>query len=348
MVQLSKSDHARLDELTAELAVLEVGGPSVVRGVLGEVRAFAELESMVCMCPAERTTGWAIERFDCDNFANDTKFRQLSIAFLERAPRRFGWFDAICPEPEQRNVLLDLSVLVSRRELEQSPVFTEVFVPLHLQDTHQIRALICDGASLLAWFGAFHPVPADARQQEILIAMIPAFRRRLSIERRLASASMMTAALETALDHLGAPAFIVNGAGRVFEMNQSGKALLDTRRAEVSVALQDAIARQPSAMRFEVTQIRERGNEDQWLAILRSRTTDVRIAQAISLAVKRFKLTARQRQVLELLLRGESNTTIAAGLAISERAVEQHVSAMFDRADVDNRSALISLVLLGT
>lgn len=347
MGKLSKADHNRLDELTSELAVLRVGAPSAIRRILPEVRVFAELESMLCMCPVERTTGWAVERFDCDNFTNDTKFRQVATAFLERAPRRFGWFDPIRPEAGQRNVVLDLGILVSRSELESSVAYAEVLVPMRLHKTHQIRALICDGASLLAWFGAFHPAPADTRQQEIMIAMIPAMRRRLVLERRLAATPMMTAALEAALDQLGAPAFVVNAAGRVFEANQPGKALLETRRTEVSAALQAAIAKRPATMSFELTLCREHGTADHWLAILRTRNSDVRVARALSLAVKKLRLTGRQRDVLELLLRGETNTTMATTLGISERAVEQHVSAMLDRGDVENRSALIALVLLG-
>ncbi|MDB4960831.1 MAG: hthA [Myxococcales bacterium] len=347
MVKLSKSDLVKLDELVAELTVVRLGSASSIGTVLTTFRVFAELESMVCMCPVERTSGWAVERFHCDNFPNDTKFRQLSIAFLERAPRRFGWYDAIRPEPEQRNVVLDLESLVSRADLEQSAVYTELLVPLHLQHTHQVRALICEGASLLAWFGTFHPVSVDTRQQELMISMIPAMRRRLSIERRLDTASMQTAALETALDQLGVPAYVIGASGRIFESNQSGKALLQTRRSDVSAALQDALAGRPSSINFELVRFREHGMGDHWLAILRARGSDIRIAQAVSLAVIRFKLTSRQREVLELVLRGEANTTIAAMLAISERAVEQHVSAMFDRAAVDSRSALISLVLLG-
>jgi DNA-binding CsgD family transcriptional regulator len=348
MGRLSKADHARLDELTADLGVLRIGAPSAVRTVLPELRAFAQLESMVCMCPVERTTGWAIERFDCDNFANDTKFRQLSIAFLERAPRRFGYFDPIRPEPGQRNVVIDLEILVPRSELEKTAAFTELMEPLQLDKSHIIRALICDGGSLLAWFGAFHPDRADTRQQEIMIAMIPALRRRLLIERRLAAASLLSGALETALEQLGAPAFVVNTAGRIFEANDLGKALLETRRTEVASSLQNAIAERPSLLSFELTRLRDTGRADHWLAIQRTGTGEAPVARALSLAVTRFKLTVRQRDVLELLLRGDTNTTIAATLRISERAVEQHVSAMLDRTGVDNRSTLISLVLLGT
>lgn len=138
MGKLSKADHSRLDELTAELAVLRIGAPSASRSVLAEVRMFAELESMLCMCPVERTTGWAVERFECDNFTNDTKFRQLTTAFLERAPRRFGWFDPSRPEAGQRNVVLDLGILVSRAELEKSAAYAEVLVPMRLHKTRRI------------------------------------------------------------------------------------------------------------------------------------------------------------------------------------------------------------------
>ncbi|MDB4960830.1 MAG: LuxR family transcriptional regulator [Myxococcales bacterium] len=347
MGKLTKSDHVRLDELGAELNILKLGAPSAIRSVLAEFRVLAELESMLCMSPVERTTGWGLERFECVNFANDTKFRQLSVAFLERAPRRFGWFDPIRPEPAQRNVVLDLDDLVTREELERSPGYAEVLAPLRLQGTHQIRALICDGASLLGWFGAFHPERADERQQELMIAMIPAMRRRLSIERQLDAAAMTAAALETTLEQLGVPAFIVSATGRVFDANQVGKTLLEARRAEVTTALRDALAQRPSQIQFEVTRFRQHGAEDHWLAILRVRAVDVRVVRAISGAVSRFQLTVRQREVLELLLRGETNANIATALAITERAVEQHVSAMLDRAEVDNRSALIALVLLG-
>jgi DNA-binding NarL/FixJ family response regulator len=46
-----------------------------------------------------------------------------------------------------------------------------------------------------------------------------------------------------------------------------------------------------------------------------------------------------------MVVRGMANATIAAELGISERAVEGHVSAIFDRAGVDNRAALVALVM---
>lgn len=346
MGKLSPKHHAAIDGLVAELGVIHVGAPSAIAAVLPALRRLTELDALVCMCPVEKTTGWAVERFDCDNLPNDSRFKQLSISFLDSAPRRFGWFDANRPEPAQRNTVLHLDDLVPRGELEASAAYRQVLVPLRLHTTQQVRALICDGPSLLAWFGAFHSERATPLQVDLLIAMIPALRRRLSIERRLEATHLASAALELMLDQLGAPAFIVTATGRILEANQLGRAMLDARRGEVSVALAAALARHPMPTPVELVRIRERG-ADCWLAVMRPRTPDTRVANAIQRAATRFKLTSRQRQVLELVIRGETNTAIAAMLGISERAIEQHVSAMFDRTGMPSRAGLVSFVLLG-
>lgn len=48
-------------------------------------------------------------------------------------------------------------------------------------------------------------------------------------------------------------------------------------------------------------------------------------------------LTARQREVLWLLAEGKSNKVIARQLDMSENTVRNHVAAILDRLDVDNR-----------
>ena len=46
------------------------------------------------------------------------------------------------------------------------------------------------------------------------------------------------------------------------------------------------------------------------------------------------RLTGRQREVLELMARGWSNGAIARQLMISEKAVVQHTSQIYDRLDL--------------
>jgi DNA-binding NarL/FixJ family response regulator len=63
------------------------------------------------------------------------------------------------------------------------------------------------------------------------------------------------------------------------------------------------------------------------------------------------RLTPRERQVLDLMAEGRSNRAIAARLVVSDRAVEKHVSAIFDKldlppSDADNRRVRAVLTYL--
>lgn len=63
-------------------------------------------------------------------------------------------------------------------------------------------------------------------------------------------------------------------------------------------------------------------------------------------------LTAREREVLELMAQGHSNRSIATRLVVSERAVEKHVAAVFTKFGLratatDNRRVKAVLAYLG-
>jgi DNA-binding NarL/FixJ family response regulator len=63
------------------------------------------------------------------------------------------------------------------------------------------------------------------------------------------------------------------------------------------------------------------------------------------------RLTPREREVLELMAEGRSNRAIAERFVVSERAVEKHVSAIFDKltllpSDADNRRVRAVLTYL--
>ncbi|MFI6151420.1 response regulator [Kitasatospora sp. NPDC051170] len=62
-------------------------------------------------------------------------------------------------------------------------------------------------------------------------------------------------------------------------------------------------------------------------------------------------LTAREREVLELMAQGHSNRSIAGRLTVSERAVEKHVAAVFTKfglpaTEADNRRVKAVLAYL--
>jgi len=56
-------------------------------------------------------------------------------------------------------------------------------------------------------------------------------------------------------------------------------------------------------------------------------------------------LTVRQRQVCELICRGQSNKEIARALQISHRTVEDHRTDVYEKMGVPNSTALVHKIL---
>jgi hypothetical protein len=182
---------------------------------------------------AGRARRWlAIERFHSDNFEDPERLKRTFARFFETAPSRFAWYDAVRPEVEQRNKVIEAHDLMGPGEFESSAVYHQVLVPTGLHRARQPRILLCEGPSLLAWFGAFHPDPVEPRHKQFLALLAPALRERLIIERRLATAPRTSAALEVALDQLGAPAFVVGPRGVILETNEAARAVEPHRRGD--------------------------------------------------------------------------------------------------------------------
>jgi DNA-binding NarL/FixJ family response regulator len=58
------------------------------------------------------------------------------------------------------------------------------------------------------------------------------------------------------------------------------------------------------------------------------------------------RLTAREREVLELMAEGHSNSALAQHLSITERAIEKHLSTIFTKLDLPPSQAHHRRVLL--
>jgi DNA-binding CsgD family transcriptional regulator len=347
MGRAAPRSDARVRALIEELDILRPEEPSALARVLAQLRELWEVEAVVCASPAPTTSGWILDRLIADNLPNPSRYRALATAWLSRSAEPYGFFDPHVPEASQRNVLVDLRARVPAKQLEASRVYRELIEPARLHRHHIYRAVLCDDDLVLAWFGIYHPTPLTLDQRKQISVVLPALRKRLAQERMLSAAPLLSAALEAVLDHIAAPALVVGANGRLFEVNEAGRTLLATRRADLSKAITAALANEEAPIPIDLTPLDSRGAKSHWLAVLRTRTEDSRVADALARAASRLGLTRRQREVLEHVITGESNATIADALRVSERAIEQHLTAIFDRAAVDSRAALVTYVLLG-
>ena len=153
------------------------------------------------------------------------------------------------------------------------------------------------------------------------------------------------AALDTALNALDPPAFIVDVSGQVVSANVNGRTLLDRDRRGLSRSIAQAIAGVATALVWDLIPLQSAREPRGFLAILRAPQQSTVVPDPVGAASSRWQLTARQAQVLRLVARGLTNGIIADTLGISVGTVEFHLSAIFDKAGVDSRARLIVSIL---
>jgi|KBSMisStandDraft_5_1062788.scaffolds.fasta_scaffold122030_3 DNA-binding CsgD family transcriptional regulator len=152
--------------------------------------------------------------------------------------------------------------------------------------------------------------------------------------------------LDTALNALDAPAFVVDLGGEVLHANTNAQVLLDRDGARVALSLSQAIAGAPRDSVWDLMPLRGSEQPRGFLAILRSARHQVVVFDDLLRgASRRWHLTARQTEVLRWVAQGLTNVSVAETLGISERTVEFHLKIIFDKAGVDNRATLIAKVM---
>lgn len=289
--------------------------------------------------------------------------------FLPTQHNPWGYFDPARPAAAQRNRALQFRPL-TLRETEEAPLLdagdaawrklgispeeqTQVharvsagagvlFRTLGLEQMFQLRALVCEGPALLAWVGTFRAEPFSSQEVRLFQSLVPALQRRLGLEERLRAVGLLGAALEAALEALAQPAYVIAASGRVVHANTAGRARLERSAKRLAAELREATAtagERPHET-LHLTPLRVPGLPAHYLVI--DRGAHAQSFARVKALAARWALTAREAEVLEHIVQGETNKAIAARLGCAERTVEVHVTHVLCKAQVESRSALIA------
>jgi DNA-binding NarL/FixJ family response regulator len=170
------------------------------------------------------------------------------------------------------------------------------------------------------------------------------------------------ALLARVLDELRLPVFVFE-AGRQIYANAAADELAERLRTqdrtELRVVLLDHLAaldetrggaRRPSPA---VTLLTSQSGEPFYLHLLPVSRPRRRLPVAYAVTVRssgadvpafrrRYRLSAREGQITELILRGWDNRHIAQALGITVTTTKKHVGRIFDKVGVDSRAQLMA------
>jgi DNA-binding CsgD family transcriptional regulator len=343
----SKRDVAALEQLQNELRTLRVGAPSFVRQFVRDLRDLLGSAATV-VCGMQRSLGELNEPSfaHSDGLEEDAFLRGLPD-LVAREPVRWGRFDVARPQAAQRNTVMawtpaELAELAELTATEGSPVaLREPYPSVGVTGLAQMRVLVCEGPSLLAYVGAFQAAAYDERQRALLAALVPDLQRRLAVERQLAE-GMRKPVLDIVLEAIACAALVVDPTGRVLDANAIARAMLDEPGSTLRSELPDVVIVPAEHPEWSVSPVEARGCSGQRLVVATRRPLREPLSVRIAVAATRWNLSPRQRGVLAKVAEGNANRTIAAMLGISERTVEVHVTALLEKAQVENRSEMIA------
>jgi DNA-binding CsgD family transcriptional regulator len=258
---------------------------------------------------------------------------------------RYAAFDPVCPQVAQRNVALanDDIAAVSGVHPRSTSTYRELLPRYGMERSDQLRALICEGNSLLAWVGGYRADAFTDEDRNNLGAVLPDLHARLLLEWRMMRGQLSSAVLPVALEALAGPAFIVAGNGRVLEANSTGQTWLAADRAARSETLRDAVQGRTTGLCVVRVDLGAAPP-----AFFVWRENPPARAEGFDARAREWRLTGRQYVVGKLLTKGLSNKAIATELGCAEKTVEVHVTAVLRKAGVASRAALLSKILLAS
>jgi DNA-binding CsgD family transcriptional regulator len=335
-MRLRREDERRIGELSRRLGTLVAGDPPALEWAIPEVVQLVHAEKGLAFGLVNEEPNLGID-FLFGQAIQVPAVRADMAIFLRQHSHGWAAYDPVRPEPSQRNRALSVVGMLGWRALERLPMYTELCARHDMTERDQLRVLLCDGHYLAAWVGGFRREPFSPYERLLLQSIVPALQRRVVLERRIGGDALARRELDAMLEPLGAPAFVVRTGVAVAHANQAGRALLKR-----SPTLAERLCAGESLPEFDVTELACWGLSSHQLAIFKVGQSDA--ASLAARAARSWRLTPRERQVLELVTRGLSNKDIGTALKCSAKTVEVHVTSLLRKSGREKRTALAAAV----
>jgi DNA-binding CsgD family transcriptional regulator len=324
----SAAEDRRIDEVVRSLETVRDGDGPGLRAALPAVREVLDSDIAAAYGFAPQDEGLSVEflwgrGYDPRQYAAD----------LDRVVRnvpRFAHWDPFRPERRQRNRVMEV------RRLPDIAGIQWLAARHRVLEKPELRVLLCEGESLLAWFGVLRDGVYGPREHEILRRLVEPLRRRAVLDRHLAFAPGAMQLLGAAMEAIGAPAYLLRRAS-VVHANAAGKVKLTSDRTRTLELLRGHLDGRAKGA-FTLTRHLAPGAGEHVLAIaVPPQGEPVERSAAFA---RRWGLTKAQRRVVELVATGASNKAVAASLLCAESTVEFHVTALLAKTECESRAAL--------
>jgi DNA-binding CsgD family transcriptional regulator len=346
MPRLPDDIVSRTREVEADLGVFVDGGPPALEIVPSAVCELLSANKALVYTLRPGAEGVCLDQGFCEGLPREAI--PVLDAYISGQTVAWAAYNPTRPEPRQRNKTVGVDEIVrfaGVQKREEIPICRDLFARGGLDSCDELRVLVCDGPSLLAWVGAFREAPFTELERRTLQRIVPALQRRLCVERTLTTASCTRMLLDAALTAIPAPAFVTDALGHVLEANATGQLWLQREGSPGRQRLGEA-TRLGADPEFEITPVAATGVPGRSLLVQRAGSEGTARYRAAR-AAARWSLSRRQSEVLALVVDGVPTRTMAAVLQVSERCVEAHLTAIFEKAQVESRAELAVAVWRG-
>ena len=321
-------DSSDLREIVRALKSLKVDEDPVIEVLAGRLEEVFGMEAVLAFTLLPAPGRWLV---DGVNVSGLQTADQRSLFTFLRGSDLGGGYSFAMPEQGLRN----RAFTIPAGATSDTDALQLTIVGTELRGLHQMRLYVCDDNKLLLCVCGFRTRPFTGRDQFLLGAMVPALVPRLRWEREQQSARVIIAGLSAALEAVPCAAFIVRGSSAILYANSAGQALCD-RSSSLQLFEPKPGGALAAAPGFEMKQLDTPGLEPHYLIT----QTHTDLSSRIDELHQQWGLTRRQREVLALLVQGQSNREIADQVGCALRTAELHVSNLIHKAACSSRTEL--------